>query len=269
MTKSLGWPSPSEIQEMPVDELAIRVLTEFIDITEGKPWSRQAFISQKVMDASRLNNPPGALTVTSSLEALHSQPNLARAMAEAWDWLGAEGMVAEDPVTINQAGAPGNVPYFTTRWGHLVAARGADGLSLSRARRRLGLELHPILAPLLERLVQVGAFEQAAFVALREIEQRVRSLADSPKDKQRRNDLRGESLMNFAFSPESGPLADTSAEVNERQGIMNLFKGAFAAFRNPLGHRTIEFDDPTEAAEVVLLADLLMRQLDHIESRMA
>jgi hypothetical protein len=49
---------------------------------------------------------------------------------------------------------------------------------------------------------------------------------------------------------------------------MNLFKGAFAAFRNPLGHRSVEFGDPIEAAEVVLFADLLMRQLDHVEGRL-
>jgi hypothetical protein len=39
--------------------------------------------------------------------------------------------------------------------------------------------------------------------------------------------------------------------------------------RNPLSHRNVEWDDATEAAEMVLLADLLMRQLDRIEERLA
>ena len=50
--------------------------------------------------------------------------------------------------------------------------------------------------------------------------------------------------------------------------MMELFTGGFGAVRNPLGHRNVEWDDPTEAAEMVLLADLLMRQLDRVEARL-
>jgi uncharacterized protein (TIGR02391 family) len=153
-----------------------------------------------------------------------------------------------------------------TRWGEEVAGQGAKGLELSRARRRLGVELHPRLAKRLEKLVRVGAFEEAAFTALREIEQRVRRMAGEPKGKSG-GSLRGEQLMTEAFKPEGGVLADPEAEQAEQQGQMNLFKGAFATFRNPLGHSSIELDDPIEAAEVVLLADLLMRQLDHVDER--
>jgi len=48
---------------------------------------------------------------------------------------------------------------------------------------------------------------------------------------------------------------------------MNLFKGAIGVLKNPGSHREVEFEDPTEAAEAVLLADLLMRILDRIEVR--
>lgn len=47
---------------------------------------------------------------------------------------------------------------------------------------------------------------------------------------------------------------------------MDLFKGAIGLFKNPASHRRVDFTDPTEAAEVVLLADLLMRLLNKIES---
>ena len=50
--------------------------------------------------------------------------------------------------------------------------------------------------------------------------------------------------------------------------MMELFAGAFGAVRNPPGHRNVEWTDPTEAAEMVLLADLLMRQLDRIGQRL-
>ena len=49
---------------------------------------------------------------------------------------------------------------------------------------------------------------------------------------------------------------------------MELFAGAFGAVRNPLGHNAVEWSDPTEAAEFVLFADLLMRQLDRVERRL-
>jgi len=53
----------------------------------------------------------------------------------------------------------------------------------------------------------------------------------------------------------------------ESEAIMALFRGAIGVFKNPSSHRQVEFDDPTEASEVILLADLLLRMLDRIEQR--
>jgi hypothetical protein len=49
---------------------------------------------------------------------------------------------------------------------------------------------------------------------------------------------------------------------------MDLFAGAVGTFKNPPSHRQINYDDPTEASEVVLLADLLMHLLDRVERRL-
>lgn len=73
-------------------------------------------------------------------------------------------------------------------------------------------------------------------------------------------------LMQEAFRT-GGPLADTSAEAGEQVATMQLFMGAIGALKNPASHRTVHFDDPTEAAEVVQLADLLLRILSRISAR--
>ena len=48
---------------------------------------------------------------------------------------------------------------------------------------------------------------------------------------------------------------------------MELFAGSIGTFKNPPSHRQVNYGDPTEASEVVLLADLLMRLLDRVAAR--
>jgi hypothetical protein len=48
---------------------------------------------------------------------------------------------------------------------------------------------------------------------------------------------------------------------------MALVWGAIGVFKNPASHPQVEFDDPTFAADVILLADLLLRILDRTEKR--
>ena len=157
--------------------------------------------------------------------------------------------------------------FQLTSWGKQVRARGADGKVLVAARRRLGVDLHDELADRLRDAVAVGAFEQAALLALRAIEARVRDLTDQPRG-QRGDLLTGTALMQHAFG-DNGPLADPGAEPGERVGTMSLFVGAFGAVRNRLVHTEVEWSDPVEAAEYVLFADLLMRLLDHAAERMS
>lgn len=68
--------------------------------------------------------------------------------------------------------------------------------------------------------------------------------------------------------PESqaGALWRKDLERGESVAQMDLFKGAIGLFKNPASHRRVDYNDPTEAAEVVLLADLQMRLLNKIES---
>jgi uncharacterized protein (TIGR02391 family) len=101
----------------------------------------------------------------------------------------------------------------------------------------------------------LGEYELAALAAMRQVEIRVRELAKADA-----GDI-GVNLMKSAFKP-GGPLANNALEGGEQEATMALFWGAIGVFKNPSSHRQVEFDDPTFAAEVVLLADLLLRMLD-------
>jgi uncharacterized protein (TIGR02391 family) len=154
--------------------------------------------------------------------------------------------------------------FMLTRLGHEARQQGKRASAWVRARRRLGVELHPVLAPRLRALVEVGAFEQAALVALRAVEARVRTLTGKPPD-QRGTRLTGVPLMRRAFG-DGGRFAASFDDAGERVGTMELFTGTFGAVRNVIAHTEVEWSDSVEAAEYVLLADLLMRILDRLES---
>jgi uncharacterized protein (TIGR02391 family) len=81
------------------------------------------------------------------------------------------------------------------------------------------------------------------------------------------NDVIGVDLMSKAWGP-NGKLTDPEAVKGEQDGVRALFAGAYAVFRNPSGHRDVDYDDVVEAAEMVQMASLLMRMLDRAEQRL-
>jgi len=148
----------------------------------------------------------------------------------------------------------------------------AAGLSAVRAAERLEVDLHPRIEATARRQYLLGEHELAAFAALREVEIRVRELSGASTS------VIGVALMREAFRPtprdpkdtqSTGPLTDADADRGEQVATMELFAGAIGMLKNPTSHRQVNYDDVTEAAEVVLLADLLHRVLDRVEVRLA
>lgn len=212
---------------MPISSLAMAILSDY-STTGG--WNRGNWINE------------------SQQRGTAGDTGVARALAEGWAWLISRGLVARDP------GQPSADAYFVTRLGAEALAQGVTHVD---AATRLGMQLHPALAELVERQFLLGEYELAVFAAMKAVEVRVRDMSQLP------DGLVGTKLMQVAFSPsDPGPLSDRSAEAGEQVAAMELFKGAMGMFKNPSSHRSVSYSDPTEAAEIVLFADLLMRLLD-------
>ena len=81
------------------------------------------------------------------------------------------------------------------------------------------------------------------------------------------NDAIGAGLINKALGP-SGRLTHPSAVKAEQEGTRALFAGAYAVLRHPPGHRQVDYDDASEAAQAVQTASLLIRILDRVEDRL-
>jgi uncharacterized protein (TIGR02391 family) len=129
------------------------------------------------------------------------------------------------------------------------------------AEDRLTMTLHPSLEAKVRPIFALGDYETAAFSAMKAVEVRVRDLAGIA------DSVIGVNLMRSSFKRDGGPLVDDQADPGEQVATMELFAGAIGTFKNPASHRTVDSADPGEAAEVVLLADLLMRLLDRVEQR--
>ena len=216
-----------QIQELPIDRLSLLVLKH---CDEAGEWNTHNFLNS----AQHRGVGQAALSC----------------LSEAMNWLIAQGMVARDKP--GQTGSAQSM--FVTRAGKRVLAEGIAGVD---AAARLNLDLHKRLARVRTQFL-MGEYELAAFAAMREVEIRVRELAKAE------NSLIGVKLMRGAFKPETGPLADATLDSGEQVGMMELFAGAIGTFKNPPSHRQVDYDDPTEASEVVMLADLLMRILDRL-----
>jgi uncharacterized protein (TIGR02391 family) len=171
------------------------------------------------------------------------------AMAEAWAWLQVQGLIVWD--------------MENGQYGWLQLSRRARGMESEADFRSFKVAnllpkeiLHAKIADPVWRAFMRGEFDVAAFQAMKAVEVSVRAAAGLG------DNLIGVKLMREAFAPEAGPLTDMNAEGGERVGRMELFAGAIASYKNPHSHRDVNLDSPSEAIEIILLANHLLRIVD-------
>src|SRR5258708_6339406 len=155
-----------------------------------------------------------------------------RAMSEAWGWLQSQNLIAHGPGS--------GYDYFVTRRG-LELAKDADPARRVADEARLSAGLHQLIEARVRQQFLLGEYELAAFAAMREVEIRVRDLAGAPESSI------GVKLMQAAFNPQGGPLANSDLDDGERAATMALFWGAIGVFKNPPSHRQVDYKDPTQA----------------------
>lgn len=116
--------------------------------------------------------------------------------------------------------------------------------------------LHPKIADSVWRAFVRSEFDVAVFQAMKAVEVFVRAASGLGEN------LIGVKLMREAFAPDRGPLTDMRAEGGERVGRMELLAGAIASYKNPHSHRDVNVDNSSEAIEIILLANHLLRIVD-------
>jgi uncharacterized protein (TIGR02391 family) len=251
-------PEPSEISAtslaiLPVDELAIWMLRRIV--ARERPTHQRLHLLEGLLKELGERTPTDA-AYTAAIED-PEVAHLAQALAEAWNWLASNGLIAEAITGMLGGRLPLEHLWFVTRLGHRVADHPRP-VQWVVAERRLGVSMHPRLEERARRQFVLGEFAAAALVAMREVEIAVRERGGFG------DTVVGADLMNKAFGTD-GPLADLSAPKAERDGMRALFQGAISVFKNPASHRQVQYEDPVQAAEIVLLADLLLRMLDAAE----
>ena len=170
------------------------------------------------------------------------------AMAEAWSWLEAQGLLVNAP---GQTG--GDFRALSRRARAFENEAEFANYAVSRMLQRDAL--HPKIAQMVWSAFMRNEYDVAVFQAMKAVEVAVREAAQLP-------DKLGVPLMREAFHKDRGTLTDRGAEEGERDARSALFAGAIGSYKNPHSHRDVQLTDPREAVEIIMLANHLLRIVD-------
>ena len=229
-------PPPDTFVQLEPEELAVPLLKYLIHEEEG--GHHQSLNLHNFLNGF----PTEGYSKDQKKEAL-------KAITEAWLWLGREGMCAPQPGQDSR-----NWVYVTKRGKELSAYPDMAKYIKSNVIPKRSLDT--VLASKVMNLFIRGDYDTAVFQAFKEVEIRVRTRCSLPQE------LVGIELMRTAFNPENGKLTDMSRPKAEREATSHLFAGAIGLFKNPSSHRDMNWSDPVECAELIYLANNLLRIVD-------
>jgi uncharacterized protein (TIGR02391 family) len=173
----------------------------------------------------------------------NKQKEVAYAMAEGWNWLVREGLIA--PVPGDTSGW-----HFVTRRGQQLHNR-AGVMAYSNAVLLPRGLLHPSTVQCCWSAFMRGEYDTAVFQAFRELEVTIREYGGFSAD-----DF-GVALAQKAFG-ERGPLTDRTAPAGERVALLNMMAGALGSYKNPHSHRKVQLS-AVDASEMIVMASHLMK----------
>jgi uncharacterized protein (TIGR02391 family) len=229
-------PDPNTLLGLMLEEQGLLLLKLLLPATPEHPVAYSNFFSR----ANDYANPPkyGA-----------RQPEVDRALLEAWSLLEARGFLTRAPTGVGSW-------FFVSNAGKVFLSQSTPLTNFDVVRLLPKEALHPKIADTVRGAFMRSEFDVAAFQALKAVEVSVRTAAGLGAE------LIGVKLMRAAFSPEGGPLTDMTVEGGERTGRMELFSGAISSYKNPQSHRDVNLADPYEAMEIIFLANHLLRIVD-------
>jgi uncharacterized protein (TIGR02391 family) len=167
------------------------------------------------------------------------------AIREAWAWLEGAALLIPSP-----AYSGGGVKVLSRRAARL--AKEADPKKALSARHLPKDSLNPTIREDVWSLYHRGKYDTAVFEAMKAVEVAVRDASGLASEI-------GTTLMCKAFDKAIGPLSDMTMPEAEREARAHLFAGAIGSYKNPHSHRNVALDDPDEAAEIITLANHLLR----------
>ncbi|MYM30630.1 TIGR02391 family protein [Duganella sp. CY15W] len=191
---------------------------------------------------------PSSFTHPQTLGAfpVESRDEVAHAMAEGWNWLVREGLIAPKP------GDTSGWHFVTRRGKQLNNRAGVEAYASSVILPR-GM-LHPSTLQCCWSAFMRGEYDTAVFQAFRELEVAIRAVGGYSAD-----DI-GVPLAQKAFG-EKGPLTDKSAPAGERVALLNIMTGALGSYKNPHSHRRVHLN-AVDASEMIVMASHLMKIVD-------
>ena len=216
---------------------------------EIAPFLLDYLIEQENTNSSQLNR--YNLTLSDNIERNYDKNyihDVAQVLTEAWVWLEKEGFIAPKPDTLGEW-------VFITRKGKKLS-NSTNFKTYLLGNLIPSNNLDPKLIQKVNPTFLRGDYGTAVFQAYKEVEIRIREASGLPST------MIGTDLARNAFNPNDGVLADKNSTAAERDACSHLVAGAIGFFKNPSSHRNLDYDNPSEVAEIILFANYLLKLID-------